>query len=179
MSVCAILQTPGLAIQMQHSNFSHGGGEEVRCIQSGQEPRPKCPVEKHTQNVIPIEERACLQVPAELAARRGWRRSAQGVVDHPSGLVVRRSPSQKRRVALYVLGTWSENEYCVVVQLGIVDDDYDGRLCRRWGRLLCCLTSALSSPPASQKNCGRQRLSVSLADGERNTKGRPDVHPLG
>ena len=29
------------------------------------------------------------------------------------------------------------------------------------------------------ENCGRQRLSVSLADGERNTKGRPDVHPLG
>ena len=60
-----------LAIKMQHSNLSHGGGEEVRCIQSGQEPRPKCPVEKHTQNVIPIEERACLQVPTELAARRG------------------------------------------------------------------------------------------------------------
>ena len=77
-------------------------------------------------------------------------------------------------MALYVLGTWSENEYCVVVQLGIVDDDYNGRLCCRWGRLLCYLTSALSSPPASQKNCGRQRLtlSVSLADGERNTKGR-------
>ena len=31
------------------------------------------------------------------------------------------------------------------------------------------------APPTracSQKNCGRQRLSVSLADGERNTKGR-------
>ena len=69
-------------------------------------------------------------------------------------------------MALYVLSTWSENEYCVVVQLGIVDDDYNGRLCCRWGRLLCYLTSALSSPPASQKNCGRQRLSVSLADGE-------------
>ena len=57
--------------QVQPSNLIHGGGKEVRCIQSGQEPRPKCPVEKHTQNVIPIEERACLQVPAELAARRG------------------------------------------------------------------------------------------------------------
>ena len=31
----------------------------------------------------------------------------------------------------------------------------------------------------SQKNCGRQRLSVSLAVGERNTKGRTDVHPQG
>ena len=114
----------------------------------------KCPVEKHTQNVIPIEERACLQVPAELAARREGALGValpQDVVDHPSGLVVRRSPSQKRRVALYVLSTWSENEYCVVVQLGIVDDDYNGRLCCRWGRLLCYLTSALSSPPASQK----------------------------
>ena len=30
--------------------------------------------------------------------------------------------------------------------------------------------SAGEAPP--QKNCGRQRLSVSLADGERNTKGR-------
>ena len=29
------------------------------------------------------------------------------------------------------------------------------------------------------ENCGRQRQSVSLADDERNTKGRPDVHPLG
>ena len=29
------------------------------------------------------------------------------------------------------------------------------------------------------ENCGRQRQSVSLADGERNTKGRTDVRPLG
>ena len=82
-------------------------------------------------------------------------------------------------MAIYVLGTWSENEYCVVVQLGIVDDDYNGRLCRRWDRLLCYLTSAFSSllPPHRKL---RPSATERLAGGRREEhKGRPDVHPLG
>ena len=44
----------------------------------------------------------------------------------------------------------------------------------RNGTVSCCCTHMLATPAA-----GRQRLGVSLADGKRNTKGRPDVHPLG
>ena len=71
MSVCAILQTPGLAItRCSPQILSMEVAKRFAASRAVKSRDQKCPVEKHIQNVIPIEERACLQVPTELAARR-------------------------------------------------------------------------------------------------------------
>ena len=72
MSVCAILQTPGLAItRCSPPILSMEVAKRFAASRAVKSRDQKCPVEKHIKNVIPIEERACLQVPTELAARRG------------------------------------------------------------------------------------------------------------
>ena len=83
-------------------------------------------------------------------------------------------------MVLYVLSPWNENEHCITGDLNLVNDDDDGRLRSWWGLLLRHRFTVFSPllpphrklrPPATEP--------VSLADGERNTKGRTDVHPLG
>ena len=99
---------------VQHADLLHGGGEEVRRVQSGQKPRPECPIEKHIENVVPIEEGACLLVHAEPAPRQEGALGValpQGVAGHCCCTVVHGSPIQERRVVPYVLSPWSENEH--------------------------------------------------------------------
>ena len=55
-------------------------------------------------------------------------------------------------MVLYVLGTWTENEHCVTVDLSLVDSDDDGRLRSQRGLLLRRLHFVLSSPPNSQNS---------------------------
>ena len=103
---------------VQHADLPHGGGEEVRRVQSGQEPRPECPIEEHIENVVPIEDSTCLLVRAESAPRQEGALGValpQGVAGHCSCSVVHRGPTQTRRVVLYVLSPWNEDELASLV----------------------------------------------------------------
>ena len=165
---------------VQHADLLHGGGEEVCSIQSGQEPRPECSVEKHIENVIPIEEGACLLVPAELAPRQEGALGValpQGVAGHCCCTVVHGSPIQERRVVPYVLSTWSENEHCVAVDLNLVNDDGDGSQ-RSWRSLLLRhlhLSSPLLPPHRKLRPPATERLAGGRGEEHKGTSGRPST----
>ena len=76
-------------------------------------------------------------------------------------------------MVLYVLGTWTENEHCVTVDLSLVDSDDDGRLRSQRGLLLRRLHFVLSSPPNSQNSAPQGAQS-----GELDQRHRPSVFDL-